>query len=93
MYPPDNQLSEREKMVRGALYLASDPGVQFLTADHSRAAGPEFARPVVVGSRAWLGGGVIVGPGATIGAGSVIGAGAWRARRACRRDGAGNPCR
>jgi maltose O-acetyltransferase len=56
------------------------PGVQLLAATHpldpaARAAGPELARPIAIGARAWLGGGAIVLPGVTIGADTVVGAG------------------
>ena len=56
------------------------PGVQLLTSDHprdasARAAGLESARPITVGARAWLGGGVIVLPGLQIGEDAVVGAG------------------
>lgn len=75
------------------------PNVQLLAADHprdaaARAAGPELARPVTIGARAWLGGGVIVCPGVSIGADTVVGAGS-----VVTRDlpsgvvAAGNPCR
>ena len=75
------------------------PGVQLLTADHprdaaARAAGPELARPIHIGSRAWLGGGVIVCPGVTIGADTVVGAGSVVIRDLPPRVvAAGNPCR
>jgi maltose O-acetyltransferase len=75
------------------------PRVQLLTAAHpldpvQRAAGDEYALPIVVEDGAWLGGGVIVCPGVRIGAGSVVGAGA-----VVTRDlppgvvAVGNPCR
>ena len=75
------------------------PNVQLLTADHpreaeARTAGPELARPIDVGPRVWLGGGVIVCPGVTIGEDTVVGAGS-----VVTRDlpagvvAAGNPCR
>jgi maltose O-acetyltransferase len=56
------------------------PGVQLLTATHPldpdiRAAGDEYALPITVEDRAWLGGGAVVLPGMTIGADSVVGAG------------------
>ncbi|MBD2257769.1 sugar O-acetyltransferase [Pseudanabaena sp. FACHB-2040] len=59
-------------------YLATN--VQLLTATHplnaaERTAGPESARPITIGSRCWLGGGVIVCPGVTIGEDTTIGAG------------------
>jgi maltose O-acetyltransferase len=57
------------------------PNVQLLTATHpidaaERASGWELARPIVIGSGAWLGGGVIIGPGVTVGERTVVGAGA-----------------
>jgi maltose O-acetyltransferase len=57
------------------------PSVQLLTATHpldaaQRASGWESARPIVIGSGAWLGGGVIIGPGVTVGERTVVGAGA-----------------
>jgi acetyltransferase-like isoleucine patch superfamily enzyme len=38
--------------------------------------GPEFAKPITIGSDTWLGGGAIVLPGVTIGEHCVVGAGA-----------------
>lgn len=57
------------------------PGVQIYTAGHSlnpiaRAQGEEFALPVSIGNKVWVGGSAIVLPGVTIGQNSVIGAGA-----------------
>jgi maltose O-acetyltransferase len=75
------------------------PGVQLLTADHpreaaARAAGPEFARSIRIGARAWLGGGVVVCPGVTIGDGTVVGAGSVVVRDLPSGVvAAGNPCR
>ena len=75
------------------------PGVQLLTADHPREAerrvsGPELARPIRIGSRTWLGGGVIVCPGVTIGDGSVVGAGSVVVHDVpAGVVAAGNPCR
>ncbi len=75
------------------------PGVQLLTADHprdatDRSAGPEMARPITIGARAWIGGGVIVCPGVTIGADSTIGAGSVVVRDVPSGVvAAGNPCR
>jgi maltose O-acetyltransferase len=56
------------------------PAVQLYTATHPREAserrkGLEYARPIVIGTDAWLGGGAIVLPGITIGAEAVVGAG------------------
>ena len=75
------------------------PNVQLLTADHpldarARAAGPELARPITIGARVWLGGGVIVCPGVTIGEESTIGAGSVVTRDVPPGVVAvGNPCR
>ena len=75
------------------------PMVQLLTADHprqaaSRVAGPELARPITIGPRAWLGGGVIVCPGVTIGEEAVVGAGSVVVRDVpAGVVAAGNPCR
>ena len=57
------------------------PNVQLLTPTHpldpeARRAKWESARPITIGSNAWLGGGVIVLPGVTIGENTVVGAGA-----------------
>ncbi|HEX8850546.1 MAG TPA: sugar O-acetyltransferase [Gemmatimonadaceae bacterium] len=75
------------------------PNVQLLTADHpldarTRAAGPELGRPITIGERVWLGGGVIVCPGVTIGADTTIGAGSVVTRDIPAGVVAvGNPCR
>jgi maltose O-acetyltransferase len=75
------------------------PAVQLLTSDHprdagERAAGLESARPITIGARAWLGGGVIVLPGVEIGADVLIGAGSVVTRSvAAGVSAAGNPCR
>ena len=75
------------------------PGVQLLTATHptdaaARVAGPELARPITIGARAWLGGAVVVGPGVSIGADTVVGAGSVVVRDLPAGVVAvGNPCR
>ncbi len=75
------------------------PGVQLLTADHPRDAdervtGLEMARPISIGDRAWLGGGVIVCPGVVIGANTIVGAGSVVTRDVPAGVVAvGNPCR
>jgi maltose O-acetyltransferase len=75
------------------------PGVQLLTSDHprdaaERASGLEWAHPISIGARAWLGGGVIVLPGISIGEDAVIGAGSVVTRAvAAGVVAAGNPCR
>jgi len=75
------------------------PGVQLLTATHptdaaARVAGPELARPITIGARAWLGGAVVVVPGVEIGADTVVGAGSVVVRDLPAGVVAvGNPCR
>ncbi len=75
------------------------PGVQLLTSDHprdpaERASGVEWAYPITIGARAWLGGGVIVLPGISIGEDAIIGAGSVVTRPvAPGAVAAGNPCR
>lgn len=75
------------------------PGVQLLTSDHprdatARATGREWARPITIGARAWLGGGAVVLPGVTVGEDAVIGAGSVVTRPvAAGVVAAGNPCR
>jgi maltose O-acetyltransferase len=75
------------------------PAVQLLTSDHprdagERATGLESARPIEIGDRAWLGGGVIVLPGVEIGRDCVIGAGSVVTRSLAPGVVAvGNPCR
>lgn len=75
------------------------PGVHIYAATHPlqpdvRITGLESARPVTIGNRVWLGGGVIVCPGVTIGDGTTIAAGS-----VVTRDipagvlAGGNPCR
>ncbi len=75
------------------------PSVQIYTAMHpmnweERAAGPEFAKPVFIGSDVWIGGGAIICPGVTIGNRSVIGAGSVVTKDIPDNVfAAGNPCR
>ena len=75
------------------------PCVQLLTSDHprdaaQRAGGAESARPISIGARAWLGGGVIVLPGVRIGHDTIIGAGSVVTRSIDPGVvAAGNPCR
>jgi len=57
------------------------PAVQIYTAGHpvdavERAGGLEWAKPVRIGARVWIGGGAIVLPGVTIGDDATIAAGA-----------------
>jgi len=75
------------------------PCVQLLTSDHPReaarrAGGLESARPITIGSRAWLGGGAIVLPGVEIGHDAIIGAGSVVTRSIeAGVTAAGNPCK
>jgi maltose O-acetyltransferase len=75
------------------------PGVQVLAADHPREperrlADVELARPVTIGTNAWIGGGAILCPGVTVGDHSVIGAGSVVTKDVPERVlAAGNPCR
>ena len=71
------------------LYAATHP-----TDPDERAAGLEYALPIVVGENAWISGGAIIGPGVRIGENSVIGAGSVVVR-GIPADvvAAGNPCR
>jgi maltose O-acetyltransferase len=75
------------------------PAVQIYTASHplraaERNAGREYAKPIVIGSDVWIGGGAVVNPGVIIGRGSVIGSGSV-VTRSIPADcfAAGNPCR
>lgn len=75
------------------------PMVQLLTSDHprdaaQRAGGLEMARPITIGSRSWLGGGVIVLPGVEIGSDVIVGAGSVVTKSLPSGvTAAGNPCR
>ena len=75
------------------------PAVQIYTAGHpvdaaERARGAEWARPVRIGGRVWIGGGAIVLPGVTIGDDTTIAAGAVVTRDVPPRVLAGGvPCR
>jgi maltose O-acetyltransferase len=75
------------------------PRVQLHTATHpliaaGRNSGWEYAKPIIIGDNAWIGGGAIIHPGVTVGDGAVIGSGS-----VVTRDipvgvfAAGNPCR
>ncbi|KIC91277.1 sugar O-acetyltransferase [Flavihumibacter sp. ZG627] len=75
------------------------PNVQIYTAMHpvnhaERAAGLEFAQPIVIGEDVWVGGSAVICPGVTIGSRSIIGAGSV-VTRDIPEDvfAAGNPCR
>ncbi len=75
------------------------PSVQIVTATHpldsaTRISGVEYAKPITIGSKAWLGAGVIVCPGVTTGEGCVIGAGSVVTKDIPPYSIAvGNPCR
>lgn len=75
------------------------PNVQIYTATHpldhkERAAGLEYAKPIVIGEDVWVGGSVVICPGVSIGNRSIIGAGSV-VTRDIPADvfAAGNPCR
>ena len=84
--------------VRMGDFCLFGPAVQIYTAMHPMNAKlrreQEFAKPVVIGSDVWVGGGAIICPGVTLGSRLVIGAGSVVTRDL--PDGvfaAGNPCR
>ena len=75
------------------------PNVQVYTATHpinykERAAGLEYAKPIVIGEDVWIGGSAVICPGVTIGDRTVIGAGSV-VTKDIPADvfAAGNPCR
>jgi maltose O-acetyltransferase len=86
-------------LVRIGAQTQLGPYVQLYTADHPReaavrAAGPELAKPITIGTRVWIGGGAIVLPGVTIGDDSTIGAGSVVSRDVPSGVvAAGNPCK
>ena len=75
------------------------PNVQIYCAEHhkeaaGRQAGLEIARPVEIGSNAWIGGSAIILGGVSIGDGAIIGAGAVVTRDvAANTTAVGNPAR
>jgi maltose O-acetyltransferase len=75
------------------------PNVVLSTAGHPVEAGPrvagwEFAKPITIGNKAWLGAGVLVMPGVSIGDNTVIGAGSVVTRSIpANAVAVGNPCR
>ena len=57
------------------------PRVSLITPLHPidaavRVRGLEYAKPIAIGDRVWLGAGVIVNPGVSIGEGTIVGSGA-----------------
>ncbi|WP_285007819.1 sugar O-acetyltransferase, partial [Lactococcus formosensis] len=57
------------------------PRVSLITPLHPidaavRVRGLEYAKPITIGDRVWLGAGVIVNPGVSIGEGTIVGSGA-----------------
>jgi maltose O-acetyltransferase len=75
------------------------PNVQVYTATHpmdhkKRAAGLEYAKPIIIGEDVWIGGSAVICPGVHIGDRSVIGAGSV-VTKDIPADvfAAGNPCR
>lgn len=84
--------------VRVGDFTLFGPSVQIYTAMHPMNAElrrkQEFAKPVVIGSDVWVGGGAILCPGISIGSKSVIGAGSIVTRDVPSGVfAAGNPCR
>ncbi|WP_324671368.1 sugar O-acetyltransferase [Hymenobacter sp. GOD-10R] len=75
------------------------PNVVISTAGHPVEAGPrvagwEFAKPITIGNKVWLGAGVLIMPGVSIGDNAVIGAGSVVTRSIPANTVAvGNPCR
>ncbi len=75
------------------------PYVQIYTASHpldpeERCSGGEYAFPIKIGNRVWLGGGVIVCPGVAIGDGTTIGSGSVVTKDIpANVFAAGNPCK
>lgn len=74
------------------------PAVQIYTATHPldpiERRAKEYAKPIIIGSDVWVGGGAILCPGVTIGSRSVIGAGSVVTRPIPEGVfAAGNPCR
>ncbi|MFD0892681.1 sugar O-acetyltransferase [Luteolibacter ambystomatis] len=75
------------------------PNVSIYTAGHpidpvTRAQDVEFALPVTIGNRVWIGGGAILNPGVSIGDNTVIGAGSVVTKSIPANVVAvGNPCR
>ena len=75
------------------------PYVQFYTATHpldaeKRCEGPELGKPITIGSKCWIGGGVIINPGVTIGDNTTIGAGSVVTKDIpANVFAAGNPCK
>ena len=75
------------------------PGVQIYTASHPldaelRASGAEFAKPIRIGNRVWIGGNAVICPGVSIGDNTTIGAGSVVTKSIpANVFAAGNPCR
>lgn len=75
------------------------PNVVITTAAHpvaasDRSAGPEFAKPIRIGDRVWIGANATLLPGVEVGANSTIGAGSVVSRSIPADCVAfGNPCR
>ncbi|MGH1573891.1 sugar O-acetyltransferase [Methylobacterium sp. P31] len=61
-------------------FVLFGPRVGIYTSNHAidpgeRAAGGCFAKPIIIGNRCWIGGGVHIMGGVTIGEGTIVGAG------------------
>lgn len=79
------------------VYIGSD--VKFYTTIHpidpeERVSGKASVRPIKIGAKVWIGGGVLILPGVEIGEGTTVGAGSVVTRSIPARCVAvGNPCR
>lgn len=75
------------------------PNVNIFTAGHpinteQRVSGLEYAYPITIGDKCWIGGGVTINPGVSIGENSIIGAGSVVTKDIPTNSIAvGNPCR
>lgn len=75
------------------------PNVNLFTATHPidpivRASGLELAFPIIIGNKAWIGGGTTINPGVTIGENTVIGSGSVVTKDIpANVVAAGNPCK
>lgn len=80
-------------------YVLFGPNVTLITANHpiepeARKKGLQYAKPITIGTNAWIGAGAMILPGVTIGENAVIGAGSIVTKDVPAGVVAvGNPCR